>query len=182
MKIDANKIIEERLAASMGLDKYAWIMRHVRVVKVSTDLDFQRTFNGFYRVRRNADWREIYYEFFETAKKQMVTFEQILRLLFEKTGQIEASFSSKMLATLCPDRPIWDSLVLQNLGIKLTGKTQQEKLDNAVALYADIEKWYRDFLDTENAKECLSVFERTLPEYTWLSDVKQIDFFLWSIR
>lgn len=108
MKIDANKIIEERLAASMGLDKYDEIMRQVNTVDVSRDADFQRQFNGFYIVRRNADWRKIYYELFETMKTEPVTFAIIITKLFEKTGNIEASFSSKMLATLNPDKPIWD--------------------------------------------------------------------------
>lgn len=182
MKIDANKIIEERLAASMGLDKYDEIMRQVNTVDVSRDADFQRQFNGFYIVRRNADWRKIYYELFETMKTKPATFAIIIMKLFEKTGNIEASFSSKMLATLNPDKPIWDRYVVQNLGLRLTGKSKQEQLENAIELYSDIEKWYSNFLGTDDAKECLTVFDVTLPRYTWLSDVKKIDFFLWSIR
>ena len=182
MKIDANKIIEERLAASMGLDKYDDIMHRVNSVNVSRDADFQRQFNGFYIVRRNAEWRKIYYEQFETMKTEPATFAIIITKLFEKTGNIEASFSSKMLGTLNPDKPIWDRYVVQNLGLRLTGKSKQEQLENAIKLYSDIEKWYSNFLGTDDAKECLTVFNCTLPRYTWLSDVKKVDFFLWSIR
>ena len=30
--------------------------------------------------------------------------------------------------------------------------------------------------------DCIAEFNRILPGYTWMSDVKKIDFFLWSIR
>jgi hypothetical protein len=42
--------------------------------------------------------------------------------------------------------------------------------------------WYADFLQTENGKDCIAEFDRTLPGYVWMSDVKKIDFYLWSIR
>lgn len=29
---------------------------------------------------------------------------------------------------------------------------------------------------------CIAEFDRTLPGYVWMSDVKKIDFYLWSIR
>ena len=128
MKLDANKIIEERLAASLGLDKYDQIMHRVNFVNVSNDTDFQRQFNGFYIVRRNADWRKVYYELFETMKTEPAAFSKIITTLFEKTGNIEASFSSKMLATLYSDKPILDSHVVQTLGLQLTGKSKQDRL------------------------------------------------------
>lgn len=182
LTIDAKKILEERLASSMGLDKYKRIMRKFNQVNVSQDKDFQREFNGFYIVRRNAEWRQIYYDLFEALKTEGSTFSTIVTFLYEKTGSIEASFSSKMLATMYPEKPIWDRYVVQNLNLKLTGKTKQERLNNAIELYSYIEKWYQDFLSTENAKACIALFDTTLPKYSWLSDVKKVDFFLWSIR
>ena len=58
--IDAKKVIETRIAESMGFDKYKQIMEIVRKTDVSSDSDFQRAFNAFYRVRRNAEWRKCY--------------------------------------------------------------------------------------------------------------------------
>ena len=56
--LDANRLMENRLARSMGLDKYADIMEASRKKDVSSDTSFQRAFNAFYRVRRNAERRE----------------------------------------------------------------------------------------------------------------------------
>ena len=58
--LNPHRIIEARIAESMGFDKYKMIIENVRKVDVSADLDFQRTYNGFYRIRRNAEWRAAY--------------------------------------------------------------------------------------------------------------------------
>ena len=180
--IDSKKVIEARIAESMGFDKYKQIMETVRKTNVSTDLDFQRAFNAFYRVRRNAEWRKTYYDLFETSKNSTPSFESIIRTMYEATGNIEASFSSKMLATINPEMPIWDRYVVQNLCLEMRGKTKEDQLKCAVGLYDQMTSWYNDFLQTENGRECIAQFERTLPGYVWMSDVKKIDFYLWSIR
>lgn len=177
MQIDPQAVIENRLATGMGLDRYAKIMNAVNLTDVSKDAGFQRVFNGFYLVRRNAEWRNVYYDLFETLKTQRPTFEDIFTILYEKSGNLEASFSSKMLATINPDMPIWDHYVVQNLGIKA-----EKSPAGIIAAYKKIRDWYSLFLDTENARECIDAFDKVLPSYQWLSDIKKIDFFLWSIR
>ena len=149
MSFDVGKVFQERLASSMGLDKYRYIMEQVGITNVAVDVDFQRAFNGY---------------------------------LYECTGNIEPAFSSKMLATILPEKPIWDRYVVQNLNIQLTGATKKEKLKNAIMLYADMEKWYADFFKTEKGKECIREFDRVLPDYKGISKIKKIDSILWSIR
>ena len=182
MNFDVNRVFQERLAVSMGFDKYQFIMEHVKKTDVSVDADFQKTFNGFYLVRRNEDWRKVYYDHFESVKGDTPTFASILMHLYKCTGNIEPSFSSKMLATLFPDKPIWDRYVVQNLNMELVGATKEERLANAIALYAGMEKWYADFLQTEKANECIEVFDRFFPDYKHISSIKKIDSILWSIR
>lgn len=87
-----------------------------------------------------------------------------------------------MLATIHPGKPIWDRYVVQNLSIQLTGKTKEEKLGNAISIYVDIENWYENFLDSEKGKECIREFDRVLPDYKGISNIKKIDSILWSIR
>lgn len=182
MNFDVSKVFQERLASSMGLDKYQYIMQQVHVTNVAVDIDFQRIFNGFYIVRRNESWRKSYYEYFEDVKNSKPTFEKIITYLYECTGNIEPSFSSKMLATIFPEKPIWDRYVVQNLNVQLVGTTKEEKLNNAISLYADMEKWYADFVKTAKGEECISEFDRVLPDYRGISSIKKIDSILWSIR
>ena len=126
MNFNVNKIFQNRLASSMGLDKYQYIMKKVREINVSSDAEFQKTFNGFYIVRRNETWRKTYYGFFEQVKTETPTFAEIITYMYETTRNIEPSFSSKMLATLCPEKLIWDRYIIQNLNMKLSGKSMGE--------------------------------------------------------
>ena len=182
ISIDAKKVMETLIAKSLGFDKYQTIMETIRKTDVSADEIFQRTFDAFYRVRRNAEWRKAYYDLFETVKDNRPSFEAIIRKLFESTGMIEASFSSKMLATINADMPIWDRYVIQNLGLHVKGKTKEDQINCAVDLYDQMISWYESFLQTENGRDCIAEFDCVFPEYVWMSDVKKIDFYLWSIR
>lgn len=182
LKFDANEVLQERLASSMGLNKYQFLTEQLNKTDISTDENFQRVFNGFYIVRRNQTWRKVYYEYFEYIKNKKPTFASILTYLYEKTGNVEPSFASKMLATIIPEKPIWDHYVIENLNFKLVGATKRERLENAIAIYSDIEKWYEDFLQTDEAKECIEVFDRMLPKYKNISSIKKIDSIIWSIR
>ena len=181
MNFDVQKIFQERLAFSLGLDKYQYIINQVKKTNVSCNIEFQRIFNGFYRVRRNEKWRDIYYKYFEQVKNANPTFESILVYLYKTTGNIEPSFSSKMLATIFPNKPIWDNHVVNALNLKLVG-VNEERLQNAITLYSNIEKWYEDFLQSYKGKECIEVFNKTLPNYKNITNVKKIDCVLWSIK
>ena len=143
---------------------------------------FQHAFNVFYRVRRNAEWRKCYYKLFEWAKKEHYSFEDVIGCLYVETGNIEASFSSKMIATIDPDKPIWDQYVLQNLGLELKGKNPRERVENAILIYDQIEIWYKDYLSTEEARKNIEEFDRWLPSYSWIPEIKKIDYLLWSKR
>ena len=87
-----------------------------------------------------------------------------------------------MLATINPEMPIWDSIVLKNLGFKINGKTKEEKFSNAVVLYDDICKWYQQFKKTDEAKRMIESFDLAFPKYRFISQTKKIDFILWAMR
>ena len=181
-RLYARKILEDQFARSLALDKYKLILHTVNMIDVSKDYEFQRTFNAFYRIRRNAEWRRWFYGLFESAKKNHFSFEDVINRLYAETGNVEASFSSKLLATIDPDKPIWDQYVLHNLGLELKGNTSQERVKNAVMVYGRIEEWFENYLQTKEAHENIAEFDRWLPNYTWLSAVKKIDYLLWSKR
>ena len=180
--LNANQILEEQFARSLGLDKYEMIMRFAASTDISSDLGFQKAFNTFYRIRRNVEWRKCYYDLFERAKVNHYTFADVIRTLYKATGNVECSFSSKMIATIDPNKPIWDQYVIQNLGLELKGKIPQERVENAIEVYKSIENWFEEYMETDEARENIIVFDRLLPSYTWLSNVKKIDFLLWSKR
>lgn len=180
--LNASKLLECQLARSMGLDKYVDIMGAARERDVSADAAFQHAFNAFYRIRRNAEWRECYYRLFECAKREQYSFADIIKYLYAETGNVEASFSSKMIATIDPEKPIWDQYVMQNLGLELKGKTPQERINNAILIYRQIEEWYQKYLLTDEAQQNIAEFDKWLPSYSWIPAIKKIDYLLWSRR
>ena len=182
LHLDAGHILETQLARSLGLDKYAYIIQTVQQKDISSYAGFQRIFNSFYTVRRNTEWRECYYKLFERAKKEHYTFADVIGCLYVETGNVEASFTSKMISAINPDKPIWDQYVLENLGLELTGKTPRERISNAIAIYDSIEKWYKDYLLTREAQENVQEFDRRLPSYKWITAIKKIDYLLWGNR
>lgn len=175
--------MQKFIVSAMELDKYKAIMDSVRKINVAKDYGFQKTFNGLYRVRNDEQWRKKYYSLFQKMKSGNATFKEIIEIMYECTGRVEASFSSKMLATLNPEKPIWDQYVLSNLGLKKPSSTKNEKrLLDSIKTYSEIETQYIDFMQTDRAKFCIEKFNAVLPDYVWISDVKKIDFYLWKNR
>jgi hypothetical protein len=183
INIEINNIIQDIVADSLKIDKYCMIMNCYKMVDISKDEKWQKNFNSFYVIRRDKDWQDIYYNFFEKNKfNNDLTFENIITYLYEKTGLIEASYSSKLLATVNSNKPIWDQNVLKNLGMKQEGKTKIEQISNSIILYEEIVEWYNEFMKTGQAADCINAFNKILPKYREISDVKKIDFLLWKIR
>jgi len=182
LHLNAQKLLEQRLAESLGLDRYAEIMTSFRSTDVSTDEAFQKNFNAFYMVRKNAGWRSIYYELFEKAKHESMAYEDILEALYERTGMVEASFASKMIATLDDQCPIIDQYVLKNLGLMIAGTGKEARLRSTIQTYYELCDWYDSYLETQEAGENIDCFNRMLPGYVWISDIKKIDYMIWSFR
>jgi len=180
-KIDVQQAVAGLRKREKGLITYEKIMTSYKNTNLSNDMTFQRTFNGFYRIRRNEDWRKFYYESFEKWKNESTpTFPLILETLYRHTGRVECSFSSKMLATLCPDFPIWDSIVLDRLQLRLRGTNCETKFQNAIPLYENILQWYQEFLPTRTAKSYIDAFDDAFPQYKHFTPTKKIDFLLWA--
>lgn len=144
MNHDIEKALDNLEKRAQDIQHYMNIMSKVKTVNVADDQDFQREFDFFYKVRRNAEWRKVFFEIFERKKKKNCSYKEIITELYEGTGQVEASFASKMLASIDENMPIWDSKVLDRIGIKSSNKRGQQKLEETIELYDVIVQWYSD--------------------------------------
>ena len=182
MNHDIEKALDNLEKKAQDIQHYMNIMSKVKDINVADDQDFQREFDFFYKVRRNAEWRKKFFEIFEKKKKKNCSYKEIITELYESTGQVEASFASKMLASIDEDMPIWDSKVLERIGINVSKKRGQKKLEETIELYDDIVKWYRDLKNNkESYNEYIASFDSRFPDYSSISDIKKIDFILWSM-
>jgi hypothetical protein len=177
------EILSDMVKHSFGIERYAYIVKELHERDVSKDRDYQRTYNAFYVVRRDAKWRKIYFDYFEKQKNNKnLSFEEVIQYLYKQTGLVEPSFTSKLLSTINSQMPIWDVYVLKNLGLKTKAGKPLDKVEQALRLYREINEYYMRIKESKWGKEAVIAFNKTLPEYTWLSDVKKMDFFLWKIR
>lgn len=163
-----------------GVGKYHLIMKKYRKVNVSKDKDFQRLYNGFYKVRRGKDWCSHYYQILEDLKTKDLSFEYILRALQKRTGNLEASFSSKMCATRNPNLPIIDSRVLECMNMALPGHAEDERIEKTVQLYNGLIKRYGDLLSDGDGEKYIKLFDEICPD-TEITKVKKMDFILWQL-
>lgn len=164
---------------------------------IASDVDFQKNFTNYYRVRRDADWLQQFYDFFEKNKNNKdITFAEILRYLSNvehkvkqttknptgKAKTVEASFASKMLATINPNHPIWDSQVLRCLNIKINNTlNHDDKIEESIKIYQEIENEIEAFRVTAEGKQCMELFDKVFPSCQDFSDFKKIDFYLWNL-
>lgn len=164
---------------------------------ISTDVAYQKNFTNYYRVRRDAQWLKEFYKFLEENKhNKAITFEEILRHLSNiehkvrvteknKAGRaktVEASFASKLLATINPNHPIWDSQVLRYMDITVDAAlSHEDKINQCVQLYAQMEQEISAFIRTPSGQECIALFDKAFPYCTDFSDYKKIDFYLWNL-
>ena len=100
---------------SSGLEKYFSLQTAFPKTDVTKDREFKRNFNGFYRVRRGADWQRSFYDLLEQQKKCPQSFVDVLTALHSRTGRVEASFVSKLIATANPDQSVIDNFLLMQL-------------------------------------------------------------------
>lgn len=102
-----------------GLGRYQWLQARVLKCDVTSDREFQRRFDAFYRVRRNSEWRREFFALMEKSKSGGTNFSETLQGVYRSTGRIEASFASKLVATLDPSKPVIDTFVLRCFELRL---------------------------------------------------------------
>ena len=88
--MDFSKVNDALNKVEPGLSKYLYIMDKLHRTDVSSDLEFQKRFNGFYRMRqRKPEFYEEYYLFMEKNKNNDVSFEIVLEYLYKLFQRVE---------------------------------------------------------------------------------------------
>ena len=183
-----NNYVEKILGISTeencGLATYLRLQDKIR--SGNFDEEFQKTWCRFYGVTlRSANWKKDFFAVFSECKKEKnLTLETVLRKLNSRENTrkfFELSFATKMLAGLNDSKPIIDRFVKRYFGLHLRGTgTFKERLPNALEQYSALEKQYKDFFETEEAKTVLHFFDSKFPIYApSISSVKKIDFLIY---
>ena len=172
--------LEER---SRDLARYYYLQRSLLKDEVTSNRDFQKTFKSFYRMRRGEGWCRVFFLILEREKhNHALSFRDVLEEIHRETGWVEASFSSKLAATVDGNLPVWDKYVLHNLGLKrpYSSMAPGRRMDRCVELYSRIQSWTSNAIRQSAFAEWRRRFDRTFPSFRHFTDVKKLDLFLWQ--
>ena len=166
---------------------------HLREVRntpaVATDRNYQRAFNGYYRIGRRtpAFYHHFYLKFQQTAVAPPPTPEaalhalgEILQYIFSNTGEKHLSFSSKMLGTITDAAVIFDSTVAAYFGIPIA--YAQHWLPDALHRYEQIQLNIQTFVQTPEWQHMRAMFDLTFPDVdaVHLPDIRKADLIIWA--
>lgn len=176
------KAIIEKITPRM-LTTYYWLQDNLYLRNVSSDAEYKRKFAGYYRMRYvSQQYRDSFFSLLEAIKNDTdVSFVDVARGLSQVDGRHEFSFISKMLHTIDPSRPIYDSQVDQALQIH---RTYQSNIDSKIQRDEEILKQisfvYRCLEAASEMAEPLAAFDRIIPNRS-MSIAKKLDFLLWAL-
>jgi hypothetical protein len=148
---------------------------------------FRTRFNGYYGVRRNEAWRDGFYRSFEWAKRSGLSpaglFATLLERLHAETARVEASFISKLVATLHPEQPVIDSIVTAFLRPHLQVLPINKDLQRAVQLYKAQFEFMDALTPTPEAQRWFALFDVSIASDVStgaISPMKKLDFLIWA--
>lgn len=168
--------------------------------KNNIDDVFRKEYKSFYKMNMARGLaEEFYHEYFrylaekiQDNKGKQLDFETVLKYFFSKfPNRVEASFSSKLLATVNPNMPVWDKNVLNTLKdlgyidrIPRSRKDKLKQINETIETYAKLEDILKNvYLGTNIGKKYIAIFDETLQndiDVKKITDMKKIDLVLWS--
>jgi hypothetical protein len=165
-----------------GLHQYLWIQSRIKDHHdFHSDPEFRRKYNHFYRIRRASPWQNVFYSLMARAKRERLQFWEVLKALRESTRRIEASFASKLLATINPNLPVIDSIVLKNLGMRLLTATEPDRISKVCEIHKRLSECFNDFLQSDNGRYLVAEFMNMYPNAK-ITETKMLDLVLWQTR
>lgn len=99
----------------------------------------------------------------------------------QATGRFEASFASKLVASLDPTLPVVDRVVLENFGLSLPYYYAADRERRILQVYSELRARYEALLGTDLGRLIHRKFTARHP-HAAISDLKKVDLVLWQHR
>ena len=213
MNINFEELKRQALKELLKLKKYNSIMETVKKLKKGIKIDdaekaeFRKNYITYYDMfYKSEKWQQEFFIYFEKClKDDNIKISKVLEKLAKLDEEydvnhkpkVEFSFASKLIATINPDMPIWDSNVAQKLGEEISQETKgilikvgskymidgydlTTKINNAIRLYETLIKVEKEI--TKKYKREIEKFKEYFIDEYDLSDEKILDFYLWKLK
>ena len=169
-----------------NLVNYNYTQKQLLRTDVSKDTTYQTKFNGFYKMRqRPKDWYEFFFSLLESQKfNRSISFKEVLTEIHGVKKRVEPSFSSKLIATINSDMPVYDKEVAKNLDLKIPYPSMPNKrrISKLIDVYSEITDKNFEMRQSSEFNELKTDFDIAFPQYAHFTDVKKLDLFLWQMR
>jgi len=203
--IKGENISEERIKSALK-DREKGIVTYIKLMKTiekdELTPEFKEEFKKFYGMKRckfSDDFYNKYFEYLDKNRKKnnpdykKIKFDEVIDYIWktETSKRVEASFSSKLLASINNDKPVWDRNVFSWLEMTRTTsiKDKDKQIEKTISKYKDLEdEIYNEFFTTDKADKCIRIFDETFSEMfeeksdlKYITSIKKIDLILWSL-
>ena len=192
-----DQVLEKLERYEKKLCRYNFLRENLKTTDVSTDREYQTRFKGYYRVRQKPPaWYEAFFLILEREKSNhKISFQEVLAEMWYETRRVEASFSSKLVATINPGKPVWDANVLGHLGLLAQSKrigritigkqdieSYRQRIAETVHLHSCIQEKEEATLQCAGFREWKRSFNKKFPQFVHFSGIKKLDLFYWQLR
>lgn len=211
MIFDVSLIDDESRARiqEKGIPFYLKLQKTVGKESVLFDDEFKEQYCRYYRLNRcfSPEDKEKYFTVFEEERRtKNCDFRQILMKLYSikgkshkgerSEGKAWASFTSKMIASIDPSQPVWDSVVLAKLhedpDIRFPNHSiiapeniadkKAYKIEKHVERYNRLKETICRLKEEAKQQGFFDAFRKEFEDAQNLTEEKILDFYLWGVR
>lgn len=189
-KLLSSNVIE-RKGLRDGIVRYLKVQDElVKTPDVGASESFQALFKSFYGMRFKKGWYAAFFVIMQRYRTCPSSFEEVLIAIAEKSGSCEASFASKLCATLDPTLPVIDSKVLavlqQFLPTRgnwklLTTATLPQKMACAIEVHRSLNAVIGLLKEADTFTSLIERFDCHHGKLK-LTATKKLDLLLWQLR
>ena len=170
------------------MSDYNYLRDSLLDTNVIEDNRYKIRFKRYYAMdkqRWDSKWDKLYFSLLEHGKNNKeISFHTTLELLYAITGKVQTSFSSKLIATVNPEMPVYDKWVRKNLGLKVpySGMKDDRRIPRFVTMHSELQSKAVEMTQDINFEKLRTRFNQTFPQYECFTDIKKLDLFLWQAR
>jgi len=166
---------------------YCFLKKKFAKGDILKDLEFQSKFKQFYIMNSaglSDGWKE---RFFELLSAKYDNLKYILSELYKiprRDGRysVQFSFATKLLHTVNNENPIYDKMIGEVLDKKINGPNRDEKINSCIEIYNFLKKLYLGLTKNSKIRKVILEFRlRFNVSRKDISDVKALDFIIWSL-
>lgn len=184
--IAKDKILDilEKDQLRKGIEKYTFLQNNLYRVNVANNEEYKNNYKIFYRIaRKGSSFCEQYFSIMENLKNiKNIDIKTIFDHVYTIKNTNEISFSSKMLHSINPNFPIWDSIVTKgHFKINVSYYKYKANKNLLCEKYLEYTSQFEEYKLSDNGKMLIDLFNKRYPNIN-ISDTKKIDFILWQAR